>query len=271
MLSDKYIIPVFLAGTVMFLVFLFFIVMYVLIHRRRRQEASAKMAKMDWEHRHQLLVTRLEEQERAMAHISREIHDNVSQQIDLLMMHLKAAEESGSEGERLNMLANGKSILSHISNDLRNASYTLNGNYIKLHGLHEVLQKSLSYIQSTKKTDCRLRVEGRYRSMAPDTELLIFRIAQEALHNAMKHSDASRLEVLLNYRPSSFYMEISDNGVGFSMETLPGKHRTLGLQNMTQRADLLSARLEIHSAPDEGCRVRLTLEAAAGPGPGSID
>jgi len=260
MLYGRYIIPVLLAGTIMFLIFLFFIVMYVLIYRRRRQETEAKLANLDLEHNNQLLITRLEEQERAMTSISREIHDNVSQQIDLLTMYLKAADEAETEHERKSMLSTGKTILSHVSNDLRNASYSLNGSYIKLHGLHAVLERALSYIRSLKKMICSLTVQGVYRSMPPEAELLIFRIAQEALRNSIKHSDASNLNVTLNYGTSRFIINISDNGVGFCMNSILGKPQTLGIQNMNQRAELLKAKLNVTSAPAKGCSVTLQLD-----------
>lgn len=260
MFDGKYIIPVLLAGTIMFLIFLFFIVMYVLIHSRRRQENIAKLARLDLEHKNQLLVTKLEEQECAMTCISREIHDNVSQQTDLLMMYLKALEEATSEQEWGRILPAGKDILSQISNDLRNLSYALNGNYIKLHGLHEVLNKALEYIQRTKQMSCSLRIEGQYKSLAPATELLIYRIAQEALHNATKYSQAAHLDVTLYYLPGSFRMDISDDGVGFCVHSLAGRAPTLGLQNMNQRAELLKASLTVNAAPDAGCKVILQLD-----------
>lgn len=256
MFDEQYIIPAFVAGTIALLVFLAFIVMIVMLARRKRQESDVRMKKIELEHQNQLLVTKLQEHERAMADISAEIHDNVAQQIDLLMMHLKAAESALTDDERQSALHNGQTILTHISNELRNASYSLNGDYIKLHGL---LNKELNFIRDTKKMECILRVEEYYRSMHPETELLVFRIAQEALHNVTKYSYATELNVLLQYQPSVFTMVIADNGVGFSLDSLPGKRQTLGIQSMNQRASLLDARLEIDTAPDEGCTVTLEM------------
>lgn len=260
MLGGKYIIPVFLAGTIMFVIFLFFIVMYVLIYRRRRLESLVQLTRLDFEHKNQLLVARLEEQECAMAHISKEIHDNVAQQVDLLMMNLKATEEAESESERRSTLQNSRIILSHISNDLRNASYSLNGEYIKIHGLYEVLNKEVGYISDTRRISCALQTDDHYRSLPPATELLIFRIAQEALHNVIKHAQASELRVRLDYQPDRFTMSIADNGIGFQVQAQTDKRQSLGLQNMMQRAVLLDADLIVDSAPGHGCRIILDLK-----------
>ncbi len=89
--------------------------------------------------------------------------------------------------------------------------------------------------------------------MPLETKEAIYRIAQEALHNAVKHAQAGRLDLRLCRSGESVVLEISDDGVGFDPMVAFLGH--LGLRSMVERASRLGGTLEIHSAPGHGTRV----------------
>jgi signal transduction histidine kinase len=86
-----------------------------------------------------------------------------------------------------------------------------------------------------------------------ETKETIYRIAQEALHNAVKHAQAGQLDLRLYRSNESIVLEISDDGVGFDPTTAFPGH--LGLHSMHERANSLGGTLAIHSAPGNGTRV----------------
>jgi signal transduction histidine kinase len=129
-------------------------------------------------------------------------------------------------------------------------------------------------------TEIDLIVTGETRRLAPEEELALFRIAQEALSNARRHARASRVVVRLAFHPDRMQMTIEDNGCGFSIPTRiddllsTGK---LGLVGMDERARSLGGRVIIHSEPGHGTMVtvdipiRTQIEKAAPSTRGTLD
>jgi signal transduction histidine kinase len=89
----------------------------------------------------------------------------------------------------------------------------LHNYFIKVRGLRPVLEDELDSIQFLQEIDCKINVIGTKRDFAPGKELLIYRIAQEAIHNITKHAKATKISISLNYESDIFTMSIEDNGV----------------------------------------------------------
>jgi signal transduction histidine kinase len=103
---------------------------------------------------------------------------------------------------------------------------------------------------------------GNERRLSREVELSLYRIAQEALTNVVKHSKAAHAELKIAYETSRIQMEVIDNGSGFTVpknptEFAPKGH--FGLLGVHERADLIGAHLEIESAPEKGTRLKLVL------------
>jgi signal transduction histidine kinase len=98
--------------------------------------------------------------------------------------------------------------------------------------------------------------------MMPDRSVAshLYRIAQEAVHNALKHSQATRIELELVSQPGSVELRVRDNGVGFASATHP---RGLGLHTMQQRARLIGGRLTVTNQPRRGVAVICSVPKAA--------
>ena len=105
-----------------------------------------------------------------------------------------------------------------------------------------------------------LRADGAPR-LDPDAESEIFRVAQEALQNAVRHANAGRIEVRLADGDGRLVLEVSDDGAGFDPGDPALRSRRLGLTSMEERAAALGGALAIDSAPGRGTRVRLEVPA----------
>ncbi len=257
-MNESYFIPVLVAGAILFLLFLFFIVFYMLYHHRRTRFFGMEKEKMRYDHSMGLMTARLEEQERSMNQISREIHDNVSQKMDFLQMNIKALKENTAIHMDSKVLQTSITLAEQIGNDLRNISYSLNGDYVTTHGLSAVLRKELEYIDSMRGIACSLQIEGLDETITASEKLLAYRIAQEALHNSVKHARASRIAITLKYDADAFSMQISDDGSGFDASA-SGYKEGLGFRNMQHRANLMGAQLHVDATPGKGCSILLVL------------
>jgi signal transduction histidine kinase len=87
----------------------------------------------------------------------------------------------------------------------------------------------------------------------------LMRIAQEAVHNAVRHGDGAPVKVRLRRLAAAVELSVCDRGPGFDPEVLPRTVRTMGMSTMHERAEQLGARLEVVSAPGQGCSVRVRL------------
>ncbi|HET9676057.1 MAG TPA: ATP-binding protein, partial [Solirubrobacterales bacterium] len=111
--------------------------------------------------------------------------------------------------------------------------------------------------------DARLDADGDFSDLGEDAQLVVYRVAQEALSNAARHSGAARVEVRLRRTDAGgVVLEVADDGRGFAFDE---SQRGLGIGGMRERALLIGAELTIESRPDSGTTVRLTVpgESAA--------
>jgi signal transduction histidine kinase len=103
---------------------------------------------------------------------------------------------------------------------------------------------------------------GQERRLSREVELSLYRIAQEALNNVIKHSKATHAELKIAFEDVEVLMEVSDNGNGFNVPTSPTEFAPsghFGLMGIHERADLIGARLEIESILGGGTRLKVRL------------
>jgi len=199
-------------------------------------------------------------QEEERKRIARELHDDIAQLIVLLSRRLDILISGGahklpkatiSELEHLQNIANeAYKSLQRYARDLRPSILDQMGLVAALNWLAEELSKELE-IKAAVKADI-------LPSLPSETELALFRIAQEALNNVRKHAQASEVNVTVESDSSHIRMTITDNGKGFSLSRLTGdlvKEGKLGVQGMEERARLIGGKLEIKSQPGKGTTV----------------
>lgn len=206
----------------------------------------------------QLLQTRLEVQEQAFKYLSEEIHDNVGQVLSLVKLHLYSLNKYTREPDSEMLIKNSTDLLSKAIADLRNISHNLNGKYIAKTGLKEAVQKELNYTSSAKSMNGILHIKGDTYPLDPEKELLIFRIIQEAIANAIKHAQAKNIDIYIEYLQGAFSVSIADDGQGFDI-THRSVHHGLGLDNMKVRAELLKGSLHIDTAINKGTKITLLI------------
>lgn len=258
-MTSQYTLLVFLLGTFILLSFSLFVVLIILQYKKRQQLFKLETINLEHQFQSQLLNTKLEVQEQAYKYLSEEIHDNVGQELSLVKLHLYTLSLNCQQDSK-ETIQNATEVLSKAINDLRIISHNLNGNFISKNGLLEALHKEVNYVNSAKSLQVNLYVSGIVFSFPPDIELLIFRIIQESLNNAIKHSKATNVDVTLDYRVDHVYILIKDNGVGFDTNEIE-QSKSLGLMNIAARANLLKAKLNISSEFNIGTSISLALKS----------
>jgi PAS domain S-box-containing protein len=203
-------------------------------------------------------LSRVQDEERA--HIARELHDNTGQRLALLSLHLAELTRSArpSAPSLIEQLNAAKQLVDEISIDIHGLSRRLHPSQLNYIGLTRALSNlGLEFAQRSA-----LEIEFDHDEipddLPADVTLCIYRVAQEAIRNAEKHSGASRVRVTLAAGSTSIRLCVSDSGRGFapgSIEGSPG----LGLVSMAERVRSMGGTLSIQSEVDRGTRIEVSI------------
>lgn len=224
--------------------------------RRRRAEQSLRESNAQIQDLAGRLITA---QEAERSRIARELHDDVGQRVALLAMDLELL--SGGTDSESRILVNDVVTRAHdIASSVHDLSHRLHPSTLRLIGLLPALS-ALRNEQAYAELSVDLTSDNVPAQIPPDVTLCLFRIAQEALQNAMKHSGARNVSIRLSGRPEGLVLEIADDGNGFEVET--AWRKGLGLVSMTERVEAIGGRLEIRSKPGSGTRLHITVPQMA--------
>jgi two-component system, NarL family, sensor histidine kinase UhpB len=216
-------------------------------YRQRLREVAAR-------------ALRAEEEERKR--ISRELHDDTAQTLAALLIRLRLVR-AVPEHERDGVLEELRAELVEAIERVRRFARGLRPPALEELGLEPALESHVRGLAETAGIPIRMEVEPLAADLHPQTELVLYRIAQEALSNAVRHSGADRVEVRLGQRGSSVEISVSDNGRGFAADLVGTEEGVgLGLFGMQERASYVGGRVEIVSRPGEGTTVRAAIPLA---------
>jgi signal transduction histidine kinase/ABC-type uncharacterized transport system substrate-binding protein len=202
----------------------------------------------------------IEAQELERARIARELHDDLSQRMALLHIGLEqfAQDAAGLSSKTRQQLRNITKVSSEVSSNLHDLSHQLHP--FKLDALGLVF--SLGGFCREFSEQHHVQVEFVHHDISEqipkDVTLCLFRIAQEALRNVVKHSGAAEAKVELSSHGDGIDLCISDSGAGFSPESARGE-RGLGLISMRERLRLVRGHLSVESEPSRGTRIRVRV------------
>jgi signal transduction histidine kinase len=202
-------------------------------------------------------VAVLEERQR----LARELHDSVTQTLYGMSLYAQAAVGQLALGNLEQVAENLREIQDtsqEVLAEMRLLIHELRPPVLEQDGLDGALQARLSAVEGRAGLKTSLKSELAGRLPAPIEEGL-YRIAQEALNNVLKHARASTITVVLSQRDKLVTMEIADDGIGFEPETVKGQGG-MGLPAMQERAAALRGRLAVISKPCEGVRVVMEVQ-----------
>ena len=192
--------------------------------------------------------------------IAQELHDT------LLQGFLSASMQAQIVAERLSPdspvkpgLNRALELMRQVIEEARNAVRGLRSSQSASIDLEQALVRIRDEFDDDS-IDFRVVSEGERRNLHPVLRDDIYRISREAVLNAFRHSQASRIEVEITYASSALRLSIRDNGLGLDAQTLKtGRDGHWGLSGMRERADRIGARFYLRSTPGSGTEIELTL------------
>jgi two-component system, NarL family, sensor histidine kinase UhpB len=197
----------------------------------------------------------LHAQEEERARVARDLHDEVNQSLTGLLLRLEAAREAAPPALEAE-LAETKALANQAMTELLTLARQLRPTALDDLGLTAAIEGQVEQLKRGE-IDARFEVNGNFADLGDDPQLVVYRVAQEALSNATRHSGAKRVEVRLRRSDGEgVVLEVGDDGRGFAFDE---SQRGLGIGGMRERALLVGGELTIESRPDHGTTVRLDV------------
>jgi signal transduction histidine kinase len=235
----------------------------LLVQRARRRTAEQQLRRSQsalrtsYERVRDLGSRLLNAQEGERSRIARELHDDISQQLAVLKIDLKLLSRT-VQGQVEGVAAEAVKRAEDIATSVHDLSHRLHPARLRLMGLVEALDGLHSELSQPGVT-LTFTHENVPPTLPPDLTLCLFRIAQEALQNALKYSKAHKVSVDVRAGSDGITLTIVDDGVGFDVDAMWG--RGLGLISVDERVEAIGGTLEIRSGPGSGTIVEVKVPA----------
>jgi signal transduction histidine kinase len=201
----------------------------------------------------------IEAQEEERRRIGRELHDDIGQRLALLAIELAQLQRTPAGAPAFfGLIEKLETQTSEIAADVQSLSHELHSSRLQYLGLAAALKGFCQEFSLQQKVEVDFKTWDLPAPLSPDISLCFFRILQEGLHNAAKHSRVRQFEVRLWGTPKEIHLTISDSGVGFDRDQAKTS-RGLGLISMQERLKLLHGTLSIESQLQQGTTVRATV------------
>src|SRR5215469_3533175 len=204
----------------------------------------------------------IEAQEKERTRIARDLHDDICQRLALLSMELEQTNRSssGSPFATEKRLEEIRQHCSEIAGDVQALSHQLHSSKLDYLGIVAAIRAFCKEYAKQHQVSINFTDEDVPKHLPKDVSLCLFRVAQEALHNAVKYSGVAQFAVTLKMVASEIQLEVSDDGAGFDVEEAKGNG--LGLVSMQERAHFVHGELLVESEPGKGTRIIVRIPAA---------
>jgi signal transduction histidine kinase len=216
----------------------------VMAEARRTQESLRRMSS-----------SLLQAQEQERARIGRELHDDINQRLAMLGVELEQLQNDPSQFQR--RARELRREAAEISNDVQALSHELHSSKLEYLGVVAGMKSFCKEFAERQKVEIGFKSD--VSTVLPlEIGLSLFRVLQESLHNAVKHSGVQRIEVQLSEQSNEVHLVVSDVGKGFDVEiALQGQG--LGLTSMRERVRLVNGTIAIESEPMGGTRIHVRV------------
>lgn len=214
--------------------------------------------------RGQLLRQQLSIQEAERAHLARELHDELGQVQTAILLTARAARQVQSADELKEHLVTIHGLASSAVESTRRLAKGLSPGVLADFGLTTALERLIEDCSVVGGPHITIESTLREARFDPDVELVAYRVIQEAVMNALKHSGGSRIQASVKHDGENLHLMVQDNGIGIRKVTSRSTASTgLGLRGMRERLEVVGGTLSIRTNPDGGTCVQVLIPLEA--------
>ena len=210
----------------------------------------------DARERQQLSRQILQAQEEERYRLARELHDEAAQSLTTLLVYIRLLERAKNPDEAQRHIQELRDLTARALEDVRRVAVDLRPTILDDLGLTAALEWRVDELNKHNGVHASIAVDGIDRRLTRDTELVLYRVGQEALSNVNRHAAASRVKVFLRREGGLCVLQVIDNGAGFDPAQVDQRDgRGLGLVGMRERIAMIGGELEVTSQPGAGTEI----------------
>src|SRR5258706_3946643 len=244
-------------GTAGMLVMAVAIVAFILYYQKRMLNEKLKQHQMEIEHQENTLRMTLESQENERKRLAKDLHDGVQAMLQALRLSVLRVIRNSNDEDKKEI----QGMVKELTETIRAVSWDLMPSTLDRFGLASAVEEFCKRLNGKVSVPIYFAQHGSPLAIDVNEQLLLYRIMQESVNNALKHAKASKIEVTLNWQ-EGLRVTIADDGIGFdySPEMKFKNSSGLGLGNLESRARLLNAELKFLKNVPSGSVVDLFLQ-----------
>lgn len=232
------------------------VVITIFIANRRHVQQQISMAQLQINYEKELRTVEQEVQEQVLINVSRELHDNIGQLLTVL--HIQMEQEKINFPDAGKVLEPMAGTLQDTITQVRMLSRSLNSEWLEHSGLIIMINNELNRLKQVNRLHVHWDNDNTEPLLEKDQRIMVFRIFQEILNNALKHSGADNIFIELKGK-DGFNLMIRDDGKGFDADVVMASASGSGLRNMIKRAALAHIDHQMHTAVGKGSTFILRL------------
>jgi signal transduction histidine kinase len=233
------------------------IVITLLISHRRAERGRRQMERLELDYQKELRAIESEVQEATLTHLASELHDNIGQLLTFMKLQMEKEKLRSPAIEPV--LDPISATLQTTMQQVRLLSHSLSNDFISDGGLQRIIGQEVERLRGLGRFTVHYDTDAVEPALSKDTRTVAFRIFQEALSNALRHSEAAHLYITLKGE-EAFCLQLQDDGKGFDQAAALQETTGLGLKAMLRRASLAGLQCSVDTAPQKGCKFTITAD-----------
>jgi signal transduction histidine kinase len=238
-----------IGGTIFFLLLVSIIYLAIWRYIRKQKAHMLELQHLTLQYEKAILSSKQEIQEQTLKTVSQEIHDNIGQVLSLAKLNLSGLEQKNPGID----LTETRELIGKAIADLRDLSKSLHPERIAKQPLVESFLFELNRLEKTGMMKTQFEVSGEVFEMEEEKKVILYRVFQEVMNNAIKHSEATVFNVNMTFQQDVLGIVLSDDGHGFSENIQEG----IGLSSIRTRMKLIQGMVDIESS--NGTTIALTI------------
>lgn len=234
---------------------------FVMIYQKRMLEEQEKRRILDLEYQQKMIQSQIDSQETERKRIASDLHDSIGSLLWAAKLNIGFLGRSlDLNGELKDSYNETMKILDQSIDSVKRISWELTPEAFQHTGLSSSIREMCSRLDG-KGLSLMFQEKGTGIFWKDDRALMVFRIVQELINNAVKHAKAKRIRVELDWRPQNLIIEVSDDGVGFKPNSTMGNG--LGWWNITHRSKKIGATVQVNENVQTGAAIELMVPLQA--------
>lgn len=234
---------------------------FIMIYQKRMLQEQEKRRIMDLEYQQLMIQSQIDSQEVERKRIAADLHDSIGSLLWAAKLNIGFLGRSlDLDGELKNSYQETMKILDQSIDSVKRISWELTPEAFQHTGLSSSIKELCSRLDG-KGLALMFQETGTGIFWKDDRALMVFRIVQELINNAVKHSNAKKIKVELNWKPSNLMIEVSDDGIGFTPNDTT--RNGLGWWNIAHRSNKIGAQVKINEHVQTGSVIELVVPLQA--------